>query len=109
MKVALASFEARIAPAEKIFFTWLLRVFVTGVLVGCAWMDDAPPLELAAYILGVYVAVRVALQFGPLSSAAPFQNPVLSALFALLNLVILVFAFLAIVTFINRVAFSVVS
>ena len=108
MKVALASFETRIAPAEKIFFTWLPRVFATGVLVGCAWIDDAPPLELAAILLGIYVAFRVALQFGPLSSAAPFQNPILSALFALMNLVILVFAFLIIVTFINRIALSVV-
>ena len=62
MQEVLASFEARLAPAENIFFTWLPRVLAAAVLVGSAWIDDAPPLGIVAALVGVYVAVRIASQ-----------------------------------------------
>lgn len=108
MKEALASLEARLTPAEDLFFTWLPRVFAAATLVGSAWIDDAPPLEIVALLVGVYVAVRVASQYGALCSAAPFQNRVPSALFALVILALLGGAFLVVVTFVNRIALSVV-
>jgi len=105
---ARASFEARLAPAEDIFFTWLPRVFAAATLVGSAWIDDAPPLGLVAALVGVYVAVRIASQFGALSSAAPFQNRVLSAFFAVSILALLGGAFAVVAIFVERVAQSVV-
>ena len=60
MQEALRSLQDRLAPAEEIFFTWLMRVFAAATLVGCAWIDDAPPLGLGALIIAIYVAVRVA-------------------------------------------------
>ena len=42
----LALRKNRLALAEKIFFTWLVRVMVAAVLVGSAWIDDAPPLGI---------------------------------------------------------------
>ena len=51
-----------------------MRVFAAATLVGSAWIDDAPPLELAAAIITIWVAIRVATQFGgwppPLPSRA---------------------------------------
>ena len=103
MKKALAALEARLTPAEDIFFTWLPRVFAAAILMGSAWIDDAPPLEIVALLVGVYVAVRVASQYGPLCSAAPFQNPVPSALFALFIIALLGGTFLIIFTFAERI------
>jgi hypothetical protein len=108
MKDAIASFEARLVPAEDIFFTWLPRVFAAAVLVGSAWIDDAPPLEIVAAVVGVYVAVRIASKFGALCLAAPFQNRVLSSFFALGILALLGGAFVVIVIFVDRVALSMV-
>ena len=51
MQRARSSLQERLAPAEEIFFTWLVRVMVAAVLVGSAWIDDAPPLEIAAAIV----------------------------------------------------------
>ncbi len=108
MQEVPSSLEARLAPAEDIFFTWLPRVFAAAILFGAAWIDDAPPLEIVAALVGVYVAVRVASQFSALSSAAPFQNRVLSAFFALGILVLLSGAFVVVAIFVDRVALSVV-
>jgi hypothetical protein len=108
MQEALTSFEARLAPAEDIFFTWLPRVILAAILVGSAWIDDAPPLEIVAMLVGIYVAVRIASQFGALSSAAPFQNRVLSGFFALVLLVLLAGAFLVVAIFVDRIALLVV-
>jgi hypothetical protein len=33
-----------IVAFENLFFTWLVRVMAAAVLVGSAWIDDAPPL-----------------------------------------------------------------
>ena len=108
MQKTLASIEARLAPAEDIFFTWLPRVFAAAILLGSAWIDDAPPLDIVAMLIGIYVAVRVASQFGALCSAAPFQNPVLSAFFAIFILALLGGTFLVVVTFVYRMSLSVV-
>ena len=40
-----------IVTFEKIFFTWLVRVMAAAVLVGSAWIDDAPPLAIGALVL----------------------------------------------------------
>ena len=105
---AFSSLQDRLAPAEEIFFTWLMRVFAAATLVGCAWIDDAPPLDLAAMIIATYVAVRVATQFGGLVSAAPFENRVLKTSFAVGALVLLGLSFLVVITFVERLALSVV-
>ena len=96
------------APAEEIFFTWLTRVFVAATLVGSAWIDDAPPLEIAATLIGIYVAVRVATQFDRLATAAPFQNRALQMIFAVGALMVLGLSFLVIVTLVERLALAAV-
>ena len=107
MQPALGSLHDRLAPAEEIFFTWLTRVFAAATLVGSAWIDDAPPLDIAAAIIAFYVAVRVAMQLGRLAAAAPFESRPLQVTFAVGALVLLVLSFLAVVTFVDRLAVSV--
>jgi len=107
MQDARSSLQDRLAPAEEIFFTWLMRVFATAALVGCAWIDDAPPLEVGALIMAIYVAGRVAMQFGNLVSAAPFENRALKTFVAVGALVLLGVSFLVIAIFVERVASSV--
>ena len=108
MRQALSSLQNRLAPAEEIFFTWLVRVMAAAVLVGSAWIDDAPPLMIGAMIVAFYVAGRVATQFGNLVSAAPFENQALKAIFAIGALVLLGLSFLVVVIFVERLAISVV-
>ncbi len=109
MQEALSSLQDRLAPAEEIFFTWLMRVFAAATLVGSAWIDDAPPLEIGALIIAIYVAVRVATQFGNLAAAAPFENRALKTIFAVGAVVLLGFSFLVVAIFIERLALSVAS
>ena len=109
MQEALSSLQDRLAPAEEIFFTWLMRVFAAGTLVGSAWIDDAPPLMVGALIIAIYVAVRVATQFGNLAAAAPFENRALKTIFAVGALVLLGISFLVVAIFIERLALSVAS
>ena len=109
MQEALSSLQDRLAPAEEIFFTWLMRVFAAATLVGVAWIDDAPPLEIGALIIAIYVAVRVATQFGNLAAAAPFENRALKTIFAVGAVVLLGFSFLVVAIFIERLALSVAS
>ena len=109
MQEALSSLQDRLAPAEEIFFTWLMRVFAAGTLVGSAWIDDAPPLMVGALIIAIYVAVRVATQFGNLAATAPFENRALKTIFAVGALVLLGVSFLVVVIFIERLALSVAS
>ncbi len=108
MQEALSSLQDRLAPAEAIFFTWLMRVFAAATLVGCSWIDDAPPLNLGALIIAGYVAVRVATQFGNLVSAAPFENRALKTFFAVGAIALLGLSFLVVAVFIERLALSVV-
>ena len=107
MQRALTSLHDRLAPAEEIFFTWLTRVFAAATLVGSAWIDDAPPLELAAAVITIYVAVRVVTQFGRLAAAAPFESRPLQVMFAVGALVLLALSFLVVVTLVDRLAVSV--
>ena len=107
MQQALSSLHGRLAPAEEIFFTWLMRVFAAAALAGSAWIDDAPPLELAAVIIAMYVAVRVATQFGNLAAAAPFESRPLRMIFAVGALALLGLSFLVVVTLVERLALSI--
>ena len=104
MQQALSSLHDRLAPAEEIFFTWLTRVFAAAILVGSAWIDDAPPLDIAAAVIAFYVAVRVATQFGRLAAAAPFESRPLRVIFAAGALGLLVLSFLVVVTFVDRLS-----
>ena len=108
MQQALSALQDRLIPAEEIFFAWLMRVFVAATLVGSAWIDDAPPLELAAMIIALYVAARVATQFGNFAAAAPFENRPLRMTFAVGALVLLGLAFLVIATLVERLSISIV-
>lgn len=96
--------ENRLQPAETIFFRWLFRVMAAAVLVGSAWLDDAPPLELAAYLLGLYVAGRVVMQSPALYAAAPFENRFLKFLAVLTALVLLGLSFLTVAYFVLQLA-----
>ena len=107
MQHRLSSLQDRLVPAEEIFFAWLLRVFASATLVGSAWIDDAPPLDLAAVIIAMYVAVRVATQFGNLAAAAPFESRPLRMIFAVGALVLLGLSFLVVVTLVERLALSI--
>ncbi len=81
-----------------------MRVFAAATLVGCAWIDDAPPLDLGALLIALYVAVRVVTQFGSLMNAAPFENRALRVSFAVGALALLGLSFLSIAIFVERVA-----
>ena len=107
MQQALDALHDRLAPAEDIFFTWLTRVFVAGTLVGSAWIDDAPPLELAAAVITIYVAVRAVTQVGRLAAAAPFESRPLRVIFAVGALGLLALSFLVVVTLVDRLSVSV--
>ena len=104
MQQALSSLQDRLAPAEEIFFPWLVRVMAAAVLVGSAWIDDAPPLMIGAMIVAFYVAVRVATQFSNLVSVAPFKNQALKVIFAIGALVLLGLSFLVVTIFVERLA-----
>jgi len=108
LQQALRQLHDLLTPAEEIFFTWLVRVMAAAVLVGSAWIDDAPPLDIAAIIIAFYVGVRVTTQVGRLVSVAPFKTEALKILFALVVLFLLGLSFLAVVTFVERLARSVV-
>ncbi len=99
-----ASLQARLAPAEQLFFSWLTRVFLTATLVASAWIDDAPPLELAAAIIAVYVGVRVLAEYTSFAAAAPFTNPVLRGGCAVLQIALLALSFAVVVTLIGRLS-----
>ncbi|NKB88057.1 MAG: hypothetical protein GKS06_07550 [Acidobacteria bacterium] len=107
MYEAASRLNERLAPAEQILFPWLTRVVIAASLMACAWLDDAPPLDIAAFLIGVYVAVRVATQIPVLVEAAPFENRLLSLGFAVGSVGALGLSFLAVVTFVERLALSV--
>ena len=107
MQQALSALQDRLAPAEEIFFSWLMRVLAAATLVGSAGIDDAPPLEIGAMIIAIYVVVRVATQFGNLAAAAPFENAILRVIFAAAALVLLGSSFLVVAIFVERLALSI--
>ena len=96
MKDGLLLLEQKLEPVEDLFFKWLLRVVVTATLVGSAWIDDAPPLDLAAMLLAIYLALRILMQSGKLFAAAPFDNRALKALVAVILLGVLSLSFITI-------------
>ncbi len=107
MQRALNALQDRLAPAEEIFFAWLMRVFAAATLVGSAWIDDAPPLELGSMIIAIYVAVRVATQFGNLAAAAPFESRPLRMLFAAGALLLLGTSFVVVAILVERLSLSI--
>ncbi len=107
MQRALNALQDRLAPAEEIFFAWLTRVFAAATLVGSAWIDDAPPLELGSMIIAIYVAVRVATQFGNLAAAAPFESRPLRMLFAAGALLLLGTSFVVVAILVERLSLSI--
>ena len=102
--LSLQSLQQRLAPAEDLFFTWLMRVVVAATLTGVAWIDDAPPLEIAAYLITLYVVLRVLMQAPAFYAAAPFAHPALKGLCALFSLLLLGLAFPSVAIFVNVVA-----
>lgn len=105
---SLSSLHERLAPAEELFFRWLLRLVLAAVLVGSAWIDDAPPLSLAAMLVACYVIIRVITQFGEFMTVAPFRHRGLQTAFALLATLLLLFGFAAVAIFVERIALAVV-
>ncbi|MDP1932949.1 MAG: hypothetical protein Q8L60_15975 [Gammaproteobacteria bacterium] len=106
MHNTLSALEKRLAPAEDLFSTWLLRVFLAGVLVGSAWIDDAPPLELGALIVAVYVSIGLLAQTGAFFAMAPFENRALKVFFVILNFIVLLFAFTTVSIFASTLAMA---
>ena len=104
MKNIVSSFDERLQPAEELFFRWLVRVAVAALLAGTAWIDDAPPLEVAAFIITLYVAIRVAMQFTVFYSRVPINSPIVKALAALFALALFGLSFLTVVTFAFQLA-----
>ena len=96
MKGVLVVLDERLKPIEDLFFKWLLRVAIAGTLVGSAWIDDAPPLELAAMLVALYVLLRILLQSGSFFAAAPFEHRVWKALVAVIALVVLGLTFVTV-------------
>ena len=105
---ALRCLQDRLTFAEDFFFAWLVRVMAAAVLVGAAWIDDAPPLEIGAMIVALYVGFRVVMQFGNFVSTAPFENQTLKVVFAIGALVLLGLSFVVVAIFVDRLAKSVV-
>ncbi len=99
MQNFLVTIEKQLIPVEELFFQWLLRTIAVAILVGSAWIDDAPPLELSALILTVYVLVRVLMQSSALFATAPFSNRILKFLFTVFSLSVLLLSFVTIVIF----------
>jgi len=106
MQEFLIRLDKRLAPAEDIFFIWLVRVIIAAMLFGTAWIDDAPPLELGAMIIAFYVAVRVLTQFGAFVAALPFKSRALKLLTAFIALGLLVLAFPTVAIFVSVLAES---
>lgn len=101
--------QTKLQPLESLFFTWLGRVCLAAVLVGAAWIDDAPPLEIAALVIGLYTVIRVAMQFGALAAAVPLDSKPLRYLVAMFLLVLLAFAFFIVVTLVETLSLAAVN
>ncbi len=104
MEQSLSPFQNKLIAAEELFFTWLLRVIAAALLVGSAWIDDAPPLSLAAVIIALYVLLRLLTNFKTFISTAPFDSQLSKVIFALGSLVLLGMSFATVVIFTDRIA-----
>jgi len=87
---------------EALFFQWLTRVALAGVLAGCAWLDDAPPLDIAAVLISGYVLVRVTLEFAHFRETLPISNPLACAAAAMFAQLLLTLSFITIASFTER-------
>ena len=103
MEQDLSHFQNKLVTTEDLFFTWLLRVIVAAILVGSAQIDDAPPLELAASIIALYILIRLLMNFKTFISTAPFSPQIFKVLFALGCLFLLSMSFATILIFTNRI------
>jgi hypothetical protein len=81
---------------------WLIRVSAAATLVGPAWIDAAPPLELTALIIAVDVGIRVVTPFGKLADAAPFKNQAPRLIFAVGALALLALSFATVAIFVGH-------
>ncbi|MDD9895301.1 MAG: hypothetical protein OXU24_05875 [Gammaproteobacteria bacterium] len=107
MEQSLSPFQSKLVAAEELFFTWLLRVIAAALLVGSAWIDDAPPLSLGAVVIAIYVLLRALTNINVFISAAPFKSNMNKILFALVALVLLMMSFATVVIFTDRIASAV--
>ena len=101
MQASLKRIDDWLLPIEDLFFRWLSRVVVAALLAASAWMDDAPPLELAAYLIAIYVAIRLLMQLPVFFHLMPFESKILKSLGAILGVSILVLSFLTVFTFVD--------
>ncbi len=104
MTTVFASIQEKLIPFENLFYTWLVRVFLAATIAGVAWIDDAPPLELAAYAISIYTALRILMHFGEFMTAAPFGNRILQAISAVSAVLLLTLAFPSIAIFTRVIA-----
>lgn len=105
---AQASFHARTAAAQALFFTWLTRVFMAATLSGSAWIDDAPPLELAAWILTVLVGLGILTGLPHFLGLLPFSQRILKIGVAIIALLLLFMSFFTVTIFVGSVSSFVV-
>ena len=108
MQEFISSLQDRLEKPETLFFKWLIRLTIAGVLVGTAWIDDAPPLELAALIITLYIVFRVVMQLSDFYQTAPFENSILRGYFAIFCAALLALSFLTVAIFTESVAIHVV-
>lgn len=108
MEQTLTTIQEKLTKAEELFFTWLLRVIIAAILVGSAWIDDAPPLSMAAVAIAIYVAIRLLTQFKSFVRNAPFQKQTAKYLFGTATLSLLLMSFVIVTIFVDRIAESVV-
>lgn len=108
MQESFAAFHNKLKPFEDICYTWLGRVFLAGILAGSAWIDDAPPLSLAAMAITLYTILRILMHFGEIAQAVPFTNSALKYFFALFAVAVLGLCFLTVFTFTEYVSLSAV-
>jgi hypothetical protein len=106
--VSLQSVSLALRSIEDLFFTWLWRSSLAATLVGCAWIDDAPPLDIAALLIAFYVLLRLFLLFPVLADAAPLARRWQRNGLAVLLIVIIGFCFLSMVTFVEALAMAAV-
>lgn len=104
---SLTKLRSHLLAIEELFFRWLFRAVVAGLLIGSAWLDDAPPLDIAAMLVSLYVLLRLLLEAGQFYEAAPFPSRILNGLTALFALLVLGLCFLSVAVFTDYIAVSV--
>ena len=100
----IQTFLEQLIDFEQLFFSWLVRVVISAVLVGCAWIDDAPPVDIAAHLIAGYVVLRVVFEFKAFMQVLPFDVRVLQAGGAFFAQLLLGLTFLAVASFTERLA-----